>query len=115
MTWLDAMERYGSDKPDLRFGMELVDLDEVFAATEFRAFAGAETVKGICVEGRATLPRSRVDALVDRAKELGAAGLVWMRVTRRLGARVAGREVPVRGRAARRRSTRSARVRATSC
>jgi aspartyl-tRNA synthetase len=81
MTWLDAMERYGSDKPDLRFGMELVELDEVFAATEFRAFAGAESVKGIRVEAQGALPRSRVDALVDRAKELGAAGLVWMRVT----------------------------------
>lgn len=81
MTWLDAMERYGTDKPDLRFGMELVELDEVFEATEFRAFAGAETVKGIRVEGQGTLGRSRVDALVDRAKELGAAGLVWMRVT----------------------------------
>jgi aspartyl-tRNA synthetase len=81
MTWLDAMERYGTDKPDLRFGMELVELDEVFAATEFRAFAGAETVKGIRVVGQGTLGRSRVDALVDRAKELGAAGLVWMRVT----------------------------------
>jgi aspartyl-tRNA synthetase len=69
MTWLDAMERYGVDKPDLRFGMELVDLSEVFAATGFRAFAGAETVKGICVPGSGDLPRSRVDALV-----------VWMRV-----------------------------------
>jgi aspartyl-tRNA synthetase len=81
MTWLDAMERYGSDKPDLRFAMELVDLSEVFAATEFRAFAGAEVVKGILVDGQGDLSRSRVDALVDRAKELGAAGLVWMRVT----------------------------------
>ncbi|MDQ1534481.1 MAG: aspartyl-tRNA synthetase [Actinomycetota bacterium] len=81
MTWLEAMERYGSDKPDLRFAMELVELSEVFAATEFRAFAGAETVKGIRVEGQGTIGRSRVDALVDRAKELGAAGLVWMRVT----------------------------------
>jgi aspartyl-tRNA synthetase len=80
MTWLEGMERYGTDKPDLRFGMELVDLSEVFEATEFRAFAGAETVKGIRVEGRGDLPRSRVDALVDRAKELGAAGLVWMRM-----------------------------------
>jgi aspartyl-tRNA synthetase len=80
MTWLDAMERYGSDKPDLRFAMELVELSEVFEATEFRAFAGAETVKGIRVEGKGDLPRSRVDALVDRAKDLGAAGLVWMRV-----------------------------------
>jgi aspartyl-tRNA synthetase len=80
ITWLDAMERFGTDKPDLRFGMELVDLSEVFEATEFRGFAGTEVVKGIRVEGKGDLPRSRVDALVDRAKDLGAAGLVWMRV-----------------------------------
>ena len=83
MTWHDAMERYGTDKPDLRFGMELVELDEVFAATEFRAFAGAEAVKGIRVEGEGDAAAAAVDALVDRAKELGAAGLVWMRVARR--------------------------------
>jgi aspartyl-tRNA synthetase len=74
------MERYGSDKPDVRFGMELVELSEVFEATEFRAFAGAEAVKGICVKGEGDLARSRLDALTERAKELGAAGLVWMRV-----------------------------------
>jgi len=80
MTWLDAMERYGSDKPDTRFGMELVDLTEVFEATEFRAFAGAEVVKGICVLGEGDMGRSRLDTLTERAKALGAAGLVWMRV-----------------------------------
>jgi aspartyl-tRNA synthetase len=80
MTWHDAMERYGSDKPDVRFGMELVELSEVFEATEFRAFAGAEAIKGICVKGEGDFARSRLDALTDRAKELGAAGLVWMRV-----------------------------------
>ncbi len=80
MTWLESMEQYGTDKPDLRFAMTLVDLAEVFAATEFRAFAGAECVKGICVAGGGDAGRSRLDALVDRAKELGAAGLVWMRV-----------------------------------
>src|SRR4029078_6337269 len=51
MTWLGGVERYGTDKPDTRFGMELVDLTEVFEATEFRAFAGAESIKGIRVEG----------------------------------------------------------------
>jgi aspartyl-tRNA synthetase len=80
LTWLDAMERYGSDKPDTRFGMELVDITEVFAATDFKAFAGAETVKGIRVEGAGDMGRSKLDALIDRAKELGAMGLVWMRV-----------------------------------
>jgi aspartyl-tRNA synthetase len=80
MTWHDAMERYGNDKPDVRFGMELVDLDEVFAVTEFRAFAGADAIKGICVKGEGALSRSKLDGLTDRAKALGAAGLVWMRV-----------------------------------
>ena len=80
MSWIEAMERYGSDKPDVRFGMELVALDEVFAATGFNAFAGADAIKGIRVPGEGDTPRSRLDALTDRAKSLGAAGLVWMRV-----------------------------------
>ena len=81
MTWHEAMERYGSDKPDIRFGLELVDLGEVFAATEFRAFQ-ADAVKGIRVPGEGDMSRAQVDELVDRAKQLGAAGLVWMRVAR---------------------------------
>jgi aspartyl-tRNA synthetase len=80
MTWHEAMERYGTDKPDLRFGMQLVELTEVFGDTDFRAFAGADAVKGIRVEGEAEMTRSRLDALTERAKSLGAAGLVWMRV-----------------------------------
>jgi aspartyl-tRNA synthetase len=80
MTWHDAMERYGSDKPDVRFGMELVELTELFVATEFRAFAGVEAVKGLRVAGESEFTRSRLDALTERAKSLGAAGLVWMRV-----------------------------------
>ncbi len=80
MTWLEGMERFGTDKPDTRFGMELVDLTEVFAATEFRALAGAEAIKGILVEGQGDGARSKLDALTDRAKALGAAGLVWIRV-----------------------------------
>ena len=80
MTWHEAMNRFGSDKPDVRFAMELVDLGEVFAATEFRAFAGADAIKGICVSGEGEASRNVVDGLVERAKQLGAAGLVWMRV-----------------------------------
>jgi aspartyl-tRNA synthetase len=80
MTWHQAQEHYGSDKPDVRFGLELVDLGEVFAATEFRAFQ-ADTVKGIRLPGEGGMSRAQVDKLVDRAKQLGAAGLVWMRVT----------------------------------
>ena len=80
MTWQAAMERFGNDKPDLRFGMELVELTDVFGTTEFRAFAGADAVKGIRVEGQGDMARSRLDALTDRAKSLGAQGLVWIRV-----------------------------------
>jgi aspartyl-tRNA synthetase len=80
ITWHDAMNRFGSDKPDMRFGTELTDLSEVFAATEFRAFQGADCIKGVCVSGQGDASRNVVDGLVDRAKQLGAAGLVWMRV-----------------------------------
>ena len=81
ITWHEAMDRYGVDKPDLRFGMELVELTKLFAATEFKAFAGAESIKGIRVPAVAEeLGRSRLDALTARAKQLGAKGLVWMKV-----------------------------------
>jgi len=80
MTWAEAMDRYGTDKPDLRFGMELVDLTDVFAGTGFRAFA-APCVKAIVLQGGATLTRSKLDALTDRAKALGAKGLAWFRVS----------------------------------
>lgn len=79
ITWREAMERFGSDKPDMRFGMEIVDLRSAVAGTEFRAFQ-ASAVSGICVPGAADLSRSRLDALTETAKRLGAAGLVWMRV-----------------------------------
>ncbi|MEX2254147.1 MAG: aspartate--tRNA ligase [Acidimicrobiia bacterium] len=79
LTWHRAMAHYGSDKPDLRFGLELVDVSEVFAATEFRAFQG-DCVKAICVPGDGDASRSRLDGFIDRAKQLGAAGLVWIRV-----------------------------------
>jgi aspartyl-tRNA synthetase len=80
MTWHEAMERFGSDKPDVRFGLELVELTDLFGDTEFRAFAGAEAIKGIRVPAGGEMGRSRLDALTERAKELGATGLVWMRV-----------------------------------
>ena len=81
MTWHEAMNRYGSDKPDLRFGLELVDLTEVFAGTGFKAFASAESIKGIRVPGAAAEHgRGQLDRLTDRAKQLGAKGLVWLKV-----------------------------------
>jgi aspartyl-tRNA synthetase len=80
MTWHEAMDRFGVDKPDLRFGMELVDLTKLFADSGFKAFAGAPTVKGIRVPGgSATHNRKALDTLTDTAKKLGAKGLVWMR------------------------------------
>ncbi len=79
MTWAEAMERFGTDKPDLRFGMELVDLTSAFEASEFNAFR-APCVKGIRVPAGATFSRARLDRLTDQAKEFGAKGLVWMRV-----------------------------------
>lgn len=81
LTWQEAMDRYGTDKPDTRFGMEIVDLSDVFAETEFRAFSATldagGVVRGFNAGGQET-SRSRLDGLVERARELGAKGLVWM-------------------------------------
>lgn len=80
ITWHEAMDRFGIDKPDLRFGMELVELTEVFSATDFNAFK-APSVKGIKVPGAAAdYGRNKLDGLTDRAKSLGAKGLVWLKV-----------------------------------
>ncbi|NBO84336.1 MAG: aspartate--tRNA ligase [Actinobacteria bacterium] len=85
ITWHDAMNRFGVDKPDLRFGMELVELTQVFAGTGFKAFAAAGCIKGLRVDAAtypeaAAMGRNKLDALTDRAKQLGAKGLVWMKV-----------------------------------
>ena len=81
MTYAEAMERFGTDKPDLRFGMELVDLSDAFTGTEFRAFASVldsgGTIGGINA-GDLGLARSGLDALVTRARDIGAQGMVWM-------------------------------------
>ncbi|MGA9598611.1 MAG: aspartate--tRNA ligase [Acidimicrobiia bacterium] len=81
MTYAEAMARYGTDKPDVRFGMEIVDLADVFAQSEFRAFAGAiaarGAVRGINI-GNQGLSRAGFDKLVAEAQDLGARGLVWM-------------------------------------
>jgi len=82
ITWLEAMNRFGVDKPDMRFAMELTELTDVFASTEFKAFAGAGSIKGIRVPGGADqYGRNQLDKLTDRAKSLGAKGLVWLKVT----------------------------------
>lgn len=89
ITWHDAMNRFGVDKPDLRFAMELVDVTSVFASTEFKAFASAECIKGIRVDGgmypeAAASGRNKLDAMTDRAKQIGAKGLVWIKVGQEL-------------------------------
>jgi aspartyl-tRNA synthetase len=81
ITWRDAMDTYGVDKPDLRFGMTLVDLTDVFATTDFKAFSSATTIKGINASGKAEeMGRNKLDGLTDKAKKMGAKGLVWLKV-----------------------------------
>jgi aspartyl-tRNA synthetase len=81
LTWHEVMNRFGVDKPDMRFGMEIIDLTDHLLGTEFGVFKGAieaaGTVRGINV-GSQEWSRARADDLTDRAKELGAKGLVWM-------------------------------------
>jgi len=80
ITYADAMSKYGTDKPDLRFGMELVELSDALRETEFRVFRGTidggGVVKGLNV-GKREVPRSELDGLISQAQELGAKGLVW--------------------------------------
>ena len=82
MTWQDAMDRFGSDKPDTRFGMELTDVSETVAGCGFGVFTGAlenkGSVRGINVKGQAEMPRKKIDALVDLAKGCGAKGLAYL-------------------------------------
>ena len=78
ISYRDAMETYGSDKPDLRFGMELIDLTDVFADTEFGVFKNAECIKAICVKNSASLSRKQIDQFTDIAKSEGAGGLAYI-------------------------------------
>ncbi|HIX24610.1 MAG TPA: aspartate--tRNA ligase [Candidatus Lachnoclostridium avicola] len=84
MTWKEAMERFGSDKPDLRFGMELHDVSDVVKNTEFAVFKSAlekgGSVRGINAEGQGHMPRKKIDALVEFAKGYGAKGLAYLSI-----------------------------------
>ena len=84
MTWAEAMERFGSDKPDIRFGMELVNVTDVVKDCDFVVFKGAiengGSVRGINVKGQGAMPRKKIDALVDFAKGYGAKGLAYIAI-----------------------------------
>lgn len=79
ITWREAMNRFGSDKPDMRFGNELVDVTDIFAETEVRALS-APCLKALLAPNPEQLSRSKLDSLVDRAKKWGAKGLLWLKV-----------------------------------
>lgn len=84
LTFKDAMEKYGSDKPDLRFGLEMVTLNDVVKDAEFRVFKEAVEsggiVTGLLAKGCGDFTRNQLDVLTDYVKKLGAGGLIWMRV-----------------------------------
>ena len=84
MTWQDAMDRFGSDKPDLRFGMELQNVSEVVRGCEFAVFKNAleagGTVRGINAKGQGGMPRKKIDKLVEFAKDYGAKGLAYIAI-----------------------------------
>lgn len=84
MTWQEAMDRFGSDKPDLRFGMELNNVSEVVKGCEFAVFKGAlengGSVRGINARGQGHMPRKKIDALVEYAKGFGAKGLAYVAI-----------------------------------
>ncbi|MDE6759297.1 MAG: aspartate--tRNA ligase [Lachnospiraceae bacterium] len=84
MTWQEAMDRFGSDKPDVRFGMELHDVTEIVKDCEFVVFKGAVeaggSVRGINANGQGAMPRKKIDALVDFAKGYGAKGLAYIAI-----------------------------------
>ncbi len=84
MTWQEAMDRFGSDKPDLRFGMELKDVSRVVSGCEFAVFKNAlengGSVRGINAEGQGQMPRKKIDALVEYAKGFGAKGLAYVAI-----------------------------------
>ena len=84
MTWIEAMNRFGSDKPDLRFGMELVDVSDTVKNTEFAVFKNAlesgGSVRGINAKGQGGMPRKKIDKLVEFAKGCGAKGLAYLAI-----------------------------------
>ena len=88
MRWQEAMDRFGTDRPDTRFAMELVDISDAAKQTAFAPFREAPSVRAIVVPGGASLSRKRIDDLTEEAKNLGAGGLVWIKFDAQRGSSI---------------------------
>jgi aspartyl-tRNA synthetase len=88
MKWQEAMDRFGIDRPDLRFGMELSDVTTQAKAIAFDPFRAAETVRGFVVPGGASMSRKQIDSLAEEAKKLGAGGLIWIKFDAQRGSSI---------------------------
>ena len=88
MRWQEAMDRFGTDRPDTRFGMELVDITNVANTIDFPAFREAQSVRAIVVPGGAAMSRKKIDDLTEEAKKLGAAGLIWIKFDAQRGSSI---------------------------
>ena len=98
IPYVEAMETYGSDKPDLRFDMKLIELTDVFDNTEFGVFASADCIKAICVKNGASLSRKQIDSFTEVAKSEGAGGLAYIKYAKiKYADEAQGRAIPVVG------------------
>ena len=88
LRWQEAMDRFGSDRPDTRFGLELIDIGNATQTIEFPAFREAQSVRGIVVPGGATLSRKRIDDWTEEARKLGAGGLIWIKFDAQRGSSI---------------------------
>ena len=88
MTWQEAMDRFGIDRPDTRFPMELIDITNAAKSIEFAAFREAQTVRAIVVPGGAAISRKKIDDLTEEAKKLGAGGLIWIKFDAQRGSSI---------------------------
>jgi aspartyl-tRNA synthetase len=88
MRWQEAMDRFGIDRPDMRFGMELVDITKPAQAIAFEPFRNAVTVRAIVVPGGASMSRKQIDGLTEEAKKLGAGGLIWIKFDAQRGSSI---------------------------
>ncbi|HSP17863.1 MAG TPA: aspartate--tRNA ligase [Thermoanaerobaculia bacterium] len=88
MRWQEAMDRFGIDRPDMRFGLELVDITKAAQAIAFDPFRNAQTVRGIVVPGGASISRKQIDGFTEEAKKLGAGGVIWIRFDSQRGSSI---------------------------